>query len=378
MNILFINYWGINDGLTQGASLPSIDTLNKNDKVEKIIFITIERNGKVTWDNSFVKVTHVPFYSVSWYFSILNKFDDYLSFPNKINQLCEEQKVDYIIARGASAGNLAYLVHRKNKLPFIVESFEPHADYMHDGGVWGKKSIKYGIQKKLESKQKKYAKGLVTVSSHYKNKLDLEGVKNVFVARCPVHYSFFDNLNIEKDRKNVTGIYVGKFGDIYYREEVIPLFESCYQYFDNFRLIIATPQNDDFIHRLRKEFPLAEINSFEHKEIPNLLAQASFGFATIRQSKIRKYCSPIKVGEYWALGLPVLLTKDVGDDADILKRTELGAVFDIKNQESVQKALNKIEALIDDSSVKIKIQELVYKYRSINDLSNAYNQIIFN
>ena len=373
--ILYINYWGINEGLTQASSLPSINILDNSTVVEKVLFVTIERGHNSNWHNPFHKTTHIPLQSKKKQFNLLNKLDDYLVFPKSLVNLCLVNNINYIIARGASAGSLAYLVSKKVKLPFIVESFEPHADYMLDGGVWGKCNIKYIIQKFFEYKQKKNASALITVSSHFKNKLLKEGLKNIFVARCPIDKFFFSNVVVKKPKNSITGIYVGKFGDIYYRKEVISLFEHCYDYFDNFKLVIATPQCDDFIQQLKIKFPKSSIKSYKHDEIPELLAKANFGIATIKQSKVRKYCSPIKVGEYWSAGLPVLLTKGVGDDSDILNRTELGAVFDINDQQSILAGLSKINSLIFDPTAKSKIQELARTYRSIVGLEKIYDEI---
>ena len=49
-------------------------------------------------------------------------------------------------------------------------------------------------------------------------------------------------------------------------------------------------------------------------EVPDYLSAADFAFSPIRPAPCRLFCSAIKIGEYWASGLPVLLTPGVGDD----------------------------------------------------------------
>ena len=79
----------------------------------------------------------------------------------------------------------------------------------------------------------------------------------------------------------VTGVYVGKFGDIYYENEVISLFKKCYSFFNSFKLIVATPKSTSFVKKLKNVFPNAIIRSFNHDEIPNLLSKCDFGFAPL-------------------------------------------------------------------------------------------------
>ena len=81
------------------------------------------------------------------------------------------KKIDFIIARGAAAGALAYKAFKKTKVPFYVESFEPHAAYMLESSVWSKNDPRYLFQKRWEGKQKKYATGLMPVSNNYKKQL---------------------------------------------------------------------------------------------------------------------------------------------------------------------------------------------------------------
>jgi hypothetical protein len=48
MTILYLAYWGVNDGLTSSTVFPHLEELCTFDKIDKIIFTTIERNqGKV-------------------------------------------------------------------------------------------------------------------------------------------------------------------------------------------------------------------------------------------------------------------------------------------------------------------------------------------
>ncbi|MDB4835081.1 glycosyltransferase [Cyclobacteriaceae bacterium] len=376
---LFINYWGVEEGLTQSTSFPSLRLLQEDSRVESVVFCSIERKGKPSLKSDLgSKITFFSLISKDKRCNILNKFDDYLSFPSQLKQLVDEHNLNFIIARGASAGNLAYLLYKKTKLPFVVESFEPHAEYMLESGTWSKRSLKYQIQRFFEKKQIDLCKGLITVSDSYKKRLISEGVDScrIEVARCPVGESFFEE-NKKNGGTGVVGVYVGKFGDIYYKEEVLSLFDKAYQYFEGFQLKIATPQNDSFIQVLRNRYPDAFIDFVPFENIPGFLSSADFAFATVREAPVRLFCSPIKVGEYWAQGLPVMLTKGVGDDAGIIEHTGLGALFSINEEDTIDIAFEKIGELIKDTSSRNKIRQLAVLYRSLDHTKRAYDQLVF-
>lgn len=65
-----------------------------------------------------------------------------------------EFKPDFILAQGALAGVLSYLVWQKTKLPFYVESFESHADYIRESGMWRDYDPRYLFQRHWENRQK--------------------------------------------------------------------------------------------------------------------------------------------------------------------------------------------------------------------------------
>ena len=58
-----------------------------------------------------------------------------MRFPKELIRQVGEFELDFILARGAQAGELANLVWQKTKLPFYVETFEPQADYILESGV---------------------------------------------------------------------------------------------------------------------------------------------------------------------------------------------------------------------------------------------------
>ena len=164
MKVLYLCYWGINEGITQSTVIQQIKILSELSSIKEIILITIERNKNKTTLSQLKKTFHHPLISKNFKISFLNKIHDFILFPREIIRVCKNHNIDVILARASPAGALAWKTYKKNKIPFCVESFEPHADYMFESGVWNRYSFKYIFQKHWEKKIKKHAKFLMPVS----------------------------------------------------------------------------------------------------------------------------------------------------------------------------------------------------------------------
>ncbi|WP_205499632.1 hypothetical protein [Rufibacter psychrotolerans] len=393
MTILFLGYWGVNDPLTVATIFPHLEILASFHSINKIVFTTIEREGQIPNRPTFLfkghdKIHFEPLISRRLNINILEKINDFIVFPNQIKRIINAFKVDSVISRGAPAGALAYLVWKVTKVPFFVESFEPHADYMLESGVWRRFDPRYIFQRAWEEKQKKYASGLMPVADNYKRKLIQEGIPEARIYTVPVAVhaeSFqFDKVVREQSRKrlgfsslHLVGVYVGKFGDIYYDEEAFQIFKTSFDYFgDSFRLIILSPNPKE---KLLEKLIDADIDvnkvfitKSAHSDVPAFLSASDFAFSTIKPAASRIYCSPTKNGEYWASGLPILITNGVGDDSDIIEREGGGAVFDLSVKGSLANALLKMRELLKNPDYRSKVRELAIRHRNLSTTKKAY------
>ena len=391
MNILFIGYWAFHDGLTSSTILPNLRILAAFEEVQKVIFTSIERDTSVTRFKMDVdKVEHIPLYSSISTITLLNKFYDFTVFPKKLVKLCEEHQIDVLICRGAPAGALGYLVWKKTQIPFIVESFEPHADYMLESGVWKKWDPRFLLERYWEKKQKKYAKALLSVSMNYKYKLIKEGVSETKIEVVPCTVNLDKFAFNEADRSDIrkrydiapeatVGVYVGKFGGIYLDIEAFQIFENTLSEFAKPVLILLTPEPEKSIHHKAEKAGFNKniriiVAMVKHDEIPKFLSASDLAFATIRPAPSRQFCSAIKVGEYYANGLPVIITQGVGDDSDIILNEKLGVIVD----KSLQVKLSLLRYVLEVNSDRKenRMVKAARIHRSVSILEDVYRTLI--
>jgi hypothetical protein len=387
MKILFLSYWGIDEGLTKATVLPHILILENLKSVDEVWLSTIERNDFFEVQN----VKHIPLISRLRLFRFLNKIYDFFFFPILLSRLIRKKKIDFLICRGAPAGAIGHKVHLKTGIPYAVESFEPHAEYMLESGVWAKDSLSYRLENKWENEQIESANYIITVSESYRRELfAIYGDNQKFkLAPCAVESSKF---HFQKKSRNeirkllginmhdFAGIYVGKFGGLYLEEESFHTMEKFLLSSEKRVIIILTP--------LEKEQVLVNFNSealkgnrihvlsVDHDQVPSFLSAADVAFAFYKPSNSKKALSPIKIGEYWASGLPVLIPAGIGDDSDIIFQNQIGSELKL---EDIEGSVSRIIELVK-SKKRIEwakeIMPFAEKYRSFERIKEVYSEIL--
>lgn len=392
MKLFYISHWGVYDGLSVSTIYPNLKILNSFTNVKTIHFFSVERDAD--FDPSAFeapsKVQHHPIQASQAPVHLLSRGLTFWKFWNSVKQAAQKLQPDQVICRGAMAGIVGYWLHKKMAIPYVVESFEPHADYMLESGVWSKTGIKYRFQNHFEQKIKQTAHSLVTVSHNYLQQLEKEGISSerLQVVPCTVQldrFQFDAEKRLEKREaleipsSTTVGVYLGKFGGIYYNHKAFEVFKAAADYFEDFYLILLTPdERASVLAKLKAVgFPTdkAWVGKVLHAEVPHYLSASDFAFSTIKPANCRQFCSPIKDGEYWAMGLPILIPPGIGDDSAIIEREGGGAVFEPEDSSSLKEALSRIQSILKEDSYRQDIRQLAQKHRSIVQQQEVYEQL---
>lgn len=389
MNILYIGYWSFHDGLTKSTIFPHLKILSGFDQVKKIIFVSIERERKIK--PAFIsipKCQHVPLYSRNLPVKMINKRYDFYRFPKVIKKIIKNDHIDLCIGAGTQAGTLALKAAQKTNVKTIVSYFDPHAEYMRALGIWRKYDPRYLYLSSWEKRLKKDSFALFPVSNGYRKTLAEENTdsEKLFTVPCATDLEKFrinrviGNLIREQlnwNKNDFVGIYVGKFGDLYFKDEAFIWFGELKKQNPLFKLIILTGQDKDWIRSELMKAGFADDDIFiglvNHDEVAGYLNAADFAFCLHRPHRISHAYSPVKNGEYWACGLPVMIPVGIGDDSRILKETGLGVV--VEDIEHPEKNLPMLDELVK-SGKKKEIRKLAIKYRNPEISRKAYEKLI--
>ena len=92
----------------------------------------------------------------------------------------------------------------------------------------------------------------------------------------------------------------------------------------------------------------------------------------------KRCCTSIKDGEYWSLGLPVVITNSLYDDVKIISENDAGAVVENLSELDYLKAVEKIDCMLNkwsDKELYKKIRPLAEKYRNYDIGRKIYGTI---
>jgi glycosyltransferase involved in cell wall biosynthesis len=386
-NILVITYWDFEDALIQTYTLPYLkiieNIISQNSKIFLFTLDAIERKNKIVS----LKITNI---SKQYYKFGLKSTLKWIKNFVYLYKLIKKEKIEYIHCWCTPAGVASYILSKLTGVKLVLDSFEPHAESMVETKTWQKNSIRFKLLMRYEKLQLKLAshvicatEGMIAYSQKKYNVIK----EHYFIKPACVDFSKF--IAGKKDLKLVKGIneedivcvYAGKFSGIYLEKEVFDFFAIAHSHWGNkFKVVLLTNESQEKIHQYCKNSNLdptiITVKFVPHSEVPKYLALGDFGICPVKPVPTKRYCTPIKNGEYWAMGLPVVIPNNISDDSDIIKLNKIGYVLNKLNNEEYLKSVLEIDLLLKNKDVlKQKIIDIAIKYRSYKIAENIYNSI---
>ena len=397
-NILVFTQWSFKDALVQTYTLPYIDIIREIISPErKIILVTAEQPHialskdeahqiNKDWERRNMQLLPEPYKRFG-----LKKLVASAGNLSRLIGVIKKEKIKTIHAFCTPAGSIAYLLSKLTGAELIIDSYEPHAESMIENGTWKKHGMAYKILFSLEKRQTQRAKVLIATTWGMKQyALDRYGVevKNFFVKPACVDLEKFSPA--EKDsillkelgfENKIVCVYAGKLGGIYLKEEVFDFIKLCYDHWkDDFRFLMLTNASTEEINAevRRTGIPENIVKSkfVYHDEVPRYLSLGDFAINPVKPVPTKRYCTSIKDGEYWAMGLPVVISPRISDDSEIIERENTGMVVDFSDSDALSRSIGKLEALISDKvALKEKIRQIAIRYRSFELAKKIYKEI---
>ncbi len=274
-------------------------------------------------------------------------------------------KTDFIHCRGYLSGFLATIVSvlRRN----IKVIFDPRGLLPEEGveqSLWKYKSVNYNIWKRIEHHILKNCNKVIALSTEFATYLkDIIPSLDVSVIYAGVDIGKY---NINPDAKNnfkrifdLEGkkvfIYVGSLGTWNSPEILAATFKKIHEICGNSYLIVLTNYNKTFILRIFSDYVIDSKNYMIHKatpdDVPKYLSVSDYGIVpgrihiedNIALKVTNKTMIGLKVSEYMAAGLPLIVNKDIPALVAILSSNNLGYIFEYdKNTKSVRFENNSV------------------------------------
>lgn len=397
-NVLILTYWRFDDALIQTYTLPYLRIIRKLlPASSEMYLVTLEKdnlqdeaknsreirmkNDGIRW----VALRYRPFGIAAIMGWILDIF--------RLRSLISKKNISTVHCWGTPAGAIGYVLVRLTGRKLVVDSYEPHAEAMVENGTWKRNRPAFLILFRLEKLQTLLADVLVAAQAGMKDyAYEKYGVilERMLVKPACVDLDLFrpqpvkdEGLLHELGLKNKrVVVYAGKLGGIYLDKEVFAFFKEAHnRWGDQFRALLLTNQTQEEIDSWCSAADLDRnivLRRFvPHHEVPRYLGLGDFALTPVKPVPTKRYCTPIKDGEYWAMGLPVIIPPRISDDSDIIKNEKLGAIWETLDARGYAASLDEMERLlaIPRAELQEKIRQLARRYRSLSIAEKVYAQV---
>lgn len=401
-NVLVLTYWSYRDALIQTYTLPYVRMIRKQLPAScRIYLLTLEQARlKMSEDETERVVAELKREGIHLITFKHSKFGlkamlMWSLFITRLFALCLRERIAFIHAWCTPAGAAGVILSIVTRRPLIIDSYEPHAEAMVENGSWRANSLAFKILFFLEKLQSRRARTVIATARGMRDYArEKYGARfdSFYVKPACVDLDKFSPARIKDtalvaehdlDGKIVC-VYAGKIGGIYLEREIFDLFKAASDYWggEKFRALLLTDAEPERVRRLAAESDFAMerliVKFVEHKDVPRYLGLGDFAINPVKPVPTKRFCTSIKDGEYWALGLPVVIPPNISDDSDIIAENRIGSVIAGFTPESYLRSIREIDALLNEHSkeeLSNKIRRVAVKHRSFADAEKIYEEI---
>ncbi len=395
---LFITYDGLLDPLGRSQIIPYLKSIATYER--KIKVISFEKNKNIKFDKINSMRVDLSKNNILW------KYSNFSENYGKFGKTYDLIKMFFFSFSLIILNNIK-IVHCRSHIPAIVGFILKNIfniklifdfrglwiEERFDYNIWNKQSGLYSLYfkffKKLESKvlnNSDYIICLTNLVKPYLNKLLYKKVP-IEVIPCCADYNFFKKKKYPKNKarkilkikKNISVIgYAGSINKVYLIQNMIDFFENLHKREKKLIFIFVTPQINEIKKILRNNSNKSinkniKVFKADREKIPLFLSSFDLTLCFIKKTFSRNAMSPTKMFESFAVGIPFICNKGIGDVDLILKRHKIGALIDLKKNISSKKNF-----IIYKQCKKIKSSDIIKKTKPFYDISFAkerYNHV---
>ncbi|MCF8461093.1 MAG: glycosyltransferase [Flavobacteriales bacterium] len=402
MNVLYLSYDGLTDGLGRSQVLPYI--MGLRNLGYKFTIVSFEKKAAFERDGSSIQKL-VDEAGIKWiplkYTSsppILSTVYDIYQLRKTVEELQLKTPFDIIHCRSYITSLVGLKMKQKHGHKFVFDMRAFYADERIDGGLWNLKNpIFKTVYNYFKGKEVEFLSNAnYSISLTEKGKDIIHSWKNVRNQPVPIevipccadlnhfHPSKVD-LKLQQRLKTTFKItqddfivtYLGSIGTWYMLDEMLDFFKVLVEKRPNSKFLFITTDKPETIlpKAASKGIPLDRIiiSPSKREEVPTFLSLAKAAIFFIQPVFSKSGSSPTKHGEMLGMGLPVIANSGVGDVDRIIEDTNSGILVREFTTEAYEKAVLQIDELL-----KIPVstlQEAAQKYYSLEEGVKRYNSV---
>lgn len=230
-------------------------------------------------------------------------------------------------------------------VPFLFDHRGLMAEEFADAGIWPRGGALFHCTNWFEQVFLHRAGGVIVLTERLRNEIQSRGP--IAVIPCAVDLAHYRLTTSASRRYDL--VYAGSWGGLYLVEETLRFFAALKVLRPQARFLVLTTSDT-----MPPEHPAGvEVCSVLPPEVPGLLGQARAGISLRRPGRAQVASSPVKVSEYWACGLPVVTSPNVGDLDRLIEERGVGVVLSGFEPEELNAAARGLLELLEEGEAVV-------------------------
>lgn len=399
--IFIFAYYSYKDPVFQSAVLPYFENFPDKEKF-RFVLLNFEQDQYKTSSSEratikkYLAQHNIVWYTTKWHsgrFKLIKKAFDFSWGLLLSLFLVLRYRAKAIYSEGFPGAIISHILAKITFRKHMVHTFEPHADYMVEAGEWSDDAWETRLLRSFERKVAKRCSHIFTATDGMIERIKSWGTKAELhrVPSCVDLKTFKHQASVAKTLraeqhippKACVLVYLGKFGGYYWEEELFQLFAACEkQPNQQFYYCIFTPEDHTKPQNYFEQYQIPKdkfwIKTLKKAEVAAHLSMANIAISAVRPYPSKRFCSPIKNGEYWACGLPIVTVAEVADDFIFAKDYQLGIVMPNVEKETIEQTAKDIVLWYQQKNateVSQRCVDFVQKDRNIETYKKLYASI---
>lgn len=402
--VLFLSYNGLLEPILPSQGVPYLKGLAKNGY--KFILLTYEK--KKDLDNAGKdKIREIrdelASHGIEWLYLVYHKNPPLLSTLFDLARgaihvfgIIKSKDIDIVHVRGITPGMIMILLHGLTRVRVLFDMRGLLAEEYVGGGLWRENSLPFKLVNIAERRLLEIADAVTTLTKkHFDLNKSLGCLQDriipMDVIPCCVDTSKFTcDENAKEDIKSQMGfagkfilMYPGKIGTFYFLDEMLSFYKEMALSIPNSTFLILTNDSPDMVLEKARAAGVDTANikivhGIKFDDIPEYYKIADAGIFFINPYK-KIGSSPIKMGEFLASGVPVIINPGVGDTEELVRDNRVGVIVNNFRTEDYKSAIRELLKLKDEGEIlKRRCADTARKYLSLEKGIEKYLKVYDN
>ena len=372
--VLYISYNGMLDPLGQSQVLPYLRELSKLGV--HFTLLSFERAAAFSSEGAAKRDAlreQLATDGIDWHYL---RYHQKPSLPATVydvrhgvrcaKRLVRRDQIEMVHARSHIAAAIALQLRKRFGLKMIFDLRGLMADEYVDANHWRQGGVRYRITKQMERRALGGADGIVTLTEKvwpiiksWDSLREREVVHEVIPCCVDLDLFRFDPLGRELRRaelgiqNRLLLVYSGSIGGWYLTEQMVDFFAVLLKQRSDAHFLWLTLGSAEMIRGLMSKRGILEtqytVLSAAPSDVSSYLSAGDAGIAFYKPAFSRSATSPVKIAEYLACGLPLVINAGIGDSDALIDVERIGALVRDFNEAEYADAARVVAGLVGDA-----------------------------